>query len=119
MMDKMSGGYLKTADTVDAAKDIASNAAKYAAMLAGGYSPDLQSSDYSAYRKALQAQEVGLDLSYYVAVKDLGNSYTADKNANGNSISGRKKAKVVSYLNSPGLSSAQYIFFYSDVFGYK
>lgn len=119
MMDKMGGGYLTTADTVDAAKDIASNAAKYAAMQAGGYAPDLDSSDYSAYRKALQAQDVGLDLSYYVAVKDQGNSYTADKDENGNSISGSKKSKVVNYLKSLGLTSAQYDFFYSDVFGYK
>ena len=119
MMDKMAGGYMTTADTVDAAKDIASNAAKYAAMQAGGYAPDLDSSDYSAYRKALQAQEVGMDLSYYVAIKAQGNSFTADKDINGNSISGSKKAKVVNYLNSLGLSSAQYNFFYSDVFGYK
>jgi hypothetical protein len=119
VMNNMGGGYLTDAKLVSSAKDIASNAAKYAAMEAGGYAPDIDSSDYSAYRKAARAAELGLDLSYYVAVKTQGSSYTADKDSNGDSISGSKKEKVLNYLSSLGLTSAQYTFFKKDVFGYS
>lgn len=119
IMNQMGGGYLTDAKLVSGAKDIAANAARYAALTEGGYEPDLDDSDYSAYRKALQAQDVGLDLSYYVAVKAAGNEFTADTDADGKTISGSKKAKVVSYLKGLGLSNAQYNFFYSTVFGYK
>ena len=119
VMNQMGGGYLTDAKLVSGAKDIASNAARYAALEEGGYAPDLNSTDYSAYRKALRAQEVGLDLSYYVAVKAQGNSYTADKKADGTSISGSKKEKVLNYLSGLGLTSAQYTFFKTEVFGYS
>ena len=70
-------------------------------------------------RKAQQAYNVGLGLADYVEIKQICNDFTADKDSSGKSISGSKKTKVVGYLQSLGLTSAQYNFFYSDIMGYK
>jgi chromosome segregation ATPase len=103
----------------DGVKDIAANAGKFAAWQQAGWTADLEDSTFSTYRKAQQAQNVGLDMADYCEIKQACNDFTADKDANGNSISGSKKTKVVSYLQSLGLTSAQYNFFYSDIMGYK
>ena len=57
--------------------------------------------------------------NWYCEIKSTCNSFSADKNSNGKSISGSKKKKVVAYLNAQGLTTEQYNFFYSTIMGYK
>ena len=118
-MNKLDSEYLYSASTVTTAKNLAANAAKYEAVVADGGTPDLSSSTYSKYRRAMQAEDVGLDIAGYLNVCSTINGFTGDKDSSGKTISGSKKTKVVDYLKSLGLTTAQYNFFYSTVMGYK
>jgi hypothetical protein len=119
IMDGLGSETVTSTDALAYVKEIASNAGKYAAYEEGGFAPDIDSSDYSIYRKALQAQTVGLGYNQYAEIKQTCDNFTADKKADGTSISGSKKTKVVSYLKGLGLTSQQYDFFYTTVMGYK
>jgi hypothetical protein len=119
IVNGLSGETVTSTDALAYVKEIASNAGKYAAYETGGLAPDIDSSDYSIYRKALQAQTVGLGYNQYAEIKKTCDGFTADKKADGTSISGSKKTKVVNYLKGLGLTSEQYTFFYSTVMGYK
>lgn len=119
ILNGISGTTVSSTKIMENIRDIAANAGKYAALQQAGQNPDLNSSDYGAYRKAQQAMNAGLDLTRYCEIKATCNSFSADKDSNGKSISGSKKEKVVAYLKAQGLTSQQYSFFYSTIMGYK
>ena len=119
IMNGISGSTISTAKVMDDIKDIAANAGKYAALQQSGENPDIDSSTYGLYRKAQQAMDTGLDVARYCEIKATCNSFTADKDSSGKSVSGSKKKKVVAYLKAQGLTSSQYSFFYSTIMGYK
>lgn len=119
IMNGISGSTISSAKVMDDIKDIAANAGKYSALQQSGENPDLDSSTYGLYRKAQQAMDTGLDVARYCEIKSTCNSFTADKDSSGESVSGSKKKKVVAYLKAQGLTSQQYSFFYSTIMGYK
>lgn len=119
MLNNIGGETVSSIKTMKNLKKIAANAGKYAAFSASGESVDLSSTDYSLYRNARAALNTGLSLVQYEAIKEAGNSFTADKDSSGKSIRGSIKKKVVAYLKGQGLTTSQYNFFYYTVFGYK
>ena len=65
----------------------------------------LSDSSREAYETTLRG--TGMKLSTYVDAYDKYWNTSADKDANGNSISGSKKAKIVEYINGLGISDEQ------------
>ena len=73
----------------------------------------------SAKEEIKEVLSEGIDLIDYVNFKAATSDMTADKDANGNSISGSKKKKVVNYLNGAGFSPDEWNYFYYEIMGYK
>jgi hypothetical protein len=69
-------------------------------------------------QSAYTAWENGIDVDLFLQVKEE-YSNTDAKDANGKTVSGLKKQRMVEYLNSLGLTSEEWDFFYHEVFGYK
>ena len=61
----------------------------------------------------------GIDVEKYLEFNRFASEAKADRDANGKSISGRKKRKVVDYLNDSGVTDDEWDYFYHDVMGYK
>ena len=61
----------------------------------------------------------GIDVEKYLEFKQFASEAKADRDANGKSISGSKKRKVVDYLNDSGVTDDEWDYFYHDVMGYK
>ena len=57
-----------------------------------------------------EAYEHGVPVEVYLEARDGMKDIVADRDANGNSISGSKKAKIIDYLNSLGLTYEQYLY---------
>lgn len=72
----------------------------------------------TASDKALGADENGISLERYFAYKDSISGLSADKDANGNSISGSKKAKVIAAIDEQDLTPEQKDWLYLEE-GYK
>lgn len=72
----------------------------------------------TASDKALGAEENGISLDQYFAYKDSISGLQADKDANGKSISGSKKAKVIAAINELDMTPEQKDFLYLEE-GYK
>lgn len=64
------------------------------------------------------AVDNGIDIDLFLTVDDKFDNTDA-KDANGKTVSGLKKERMVNYLNSLGLTSEEWDFFYHEVFGYK
>lgn len=61
----------------------------------------------------------GIDVEKYLEFNRFASEAKADRDANGKSISGSKKRKVVDYLNDSGVTDDEWDYFYYDVMGYK
>ena len=61
----------------------------------------------------------GIDVEKYLEFNRFASEAKADRDANGKSISGSKKRKVVDYLNDSGVTDDEWDYFYHDVMGYK
>lgn len=96
-----------------------SNAEKADAIFAMG---DL-TNDEMAYlwdsEQGWEAYEKGVRMDKYIDFKDKASGFTSEKDANGKSISGSKKAKVVDYLNDAELTDEEWDYFYYELMGYK
>lgn len=68
--------------------------------------------------KIRTAVDNGIDIDLFLTVDDKFDNTDA-KDANGKTVSGLKKERMVNYLNSLGLTSEEWDFFYHEVFGYK
>lgn len=73
----------------------------------------------SAQEKFAIVEQDGVDAENFVAAYSFINNATADKDENGKSITGSKKDKIVSYLNSLDLTVDQKMSLYQNVAGYK
>ena len=87
----------------DAQKELGMSTAEYLAAYSK-YGSQIMSTGIDKTKEALDA---GLTLEEYAGYKDSVSGLTADKDADGNSISGSKKAKVVDAINSMDLSAAE------------
>lgn len=87
----------------DAQKELGMSTAEYLAAYSK-YGSEIMSSGIEKTKEALDA---GLTLEEYAGYKDSVSGLTADKDADGNSISGSKKAKVVDSINSMDLSAVE------------
>ena len=61
----------------------------------------------NSYENVKEAVRNGLSVEEYMAYKDSVSGITADKDPNGNTISGSKKEKVISAINSMDLSPSE------------
>jgi len=77
------------------------------------------SSTYSWTRKADLCLDAGIELQDTIVYMTSIGSFTADKDENGNSISGSKKEKVVAYIDGLDLTSDQMDLLYLYFGGYK
>ena len=66
-----------------------------------------------------EALDLGIDMQEYINFKAATSDMKADKDANGKSISGSKKSKVVNYLNNANLTDEEWDYFYYEVMNYK
>lgn len=66
-----------------------------------------------------EIEDSGIDFEEYLEFKDFFAETKADKDANGKSISGSKKAKVVNHLNGMDLTVEEWDALYFEVAGYK
>ena len=66
-----------------------------------------------------EVMDAGIDVIDYVNFKAATSDMKADKDANGKSISGSKKRKVVNYLDNANLSDEEYRYFYREIMNYK
>lgn len=89
----------------------ASKAADPAQWLAEAYVYGTVDGDIDQNAKAA-VEQYGMDLERYREIKKTMGEFRADKDANGKSISGSCKTKVVNYLKQQGLTSDQYYFLY-------
>lgn len=87
----------------DAQKELGMSTAEYLAAYSK-YGSQIMSTGIEKTKEALDA---GLTLEEYAGYKDSVSGLTADKDADGNSISGSKKEKVVDAINSMDLSAAE------------
>ena len=103
-----SGGQYKTdtkwIDSAQDADDIGLTVAEYI-MLKEQYSDTALRADgvYDAY-------DAGIPVDVYLEAHDAMGDIKADKDANGNSISGSRKEKIIDYLNALGLTYEQYLY---------
>ena len=93
--------------------DLGLNEAEYI-MLMKEYSAASITADgvYKAY-------DLGVDVDTYLEWKDATSDMKADKDANGKSISGSKKQKVIAYTRQMGLTQEEYDALIHDIMGYK
>ena len=89
----------------------ASKAADPAQWLAEAYVYGTVDGDIDQNAKAA-VEQYGMNLERYREIKKTMGEFRADKDANGKSISGSCKTKVVNYLKQQGLTSDQYYFLY-------
>lgn len=107
-LEDASGGQYKTdtkwIDSAQDADDIGLTVAEYI-MLKEQYSDTALRSDgvYDAY-------DAGIPVDVYLEAHDAMGDIKADKDANGNSISGSRKEKIIDYLNALGLTYEQYLY---------
>lgn len=107
-LEDASGGKYQTdtkwIDSAQDADDIGLTVAEYI-MLKEQYSDTALRSDgvYDAY-------DAGIPVDVYLEAHDAMGDIKADKDANGKSISGSRKEKIIDYLNALGLTYEQYLY---------
>lgn len=107
-LEDASGGKYQTdtkwIDSAQDADDIGLTVAEYI-MLKEQYSDTALRSDgvYEAY-------DAGIPVDVYLEAHDAMGDIKADKDANGKSISGSRKEKIIDYLNALGLTYEQYLY---------
>lgn len=89
----------------------ASKAADPAQWLAEAYVYGTVDGDIDQNAKAA-VEQYGMNLERYREIKKTMGEFRADKDANGESIDGTCKTKVINYLKQQGLTSEQYYFLY-------
>lgn len=89
----------------------ASKAADPAQWLAEAYVYGTVDGDIDQNAKAA-VEQYGMNLERYREIKKTMGEFRADKDANGESINGTCKTKVINYLKQQGLTSEQYYFLY-------
>lgn len=94
-----------------------------AALLSSGYSDTekdyFYQMSYGTDNKYAQARADGIKTDDYLQYfADGVNNFSADKDEEGNSISGTKKAKVLSYIANMNISDDQKLYFAQNIAGY-
>ena len=69
--------------------------------------PDLNVTANDAENYFKYAEPAGISMKMYLNYKDQTKGITGDKDANGNTVSGSKKAKILAVINSLPITSAQ------------
>ena len=96
------GSAVEKAEMLTAAKNYANYVAKKACLAARGV--EYSDATYENYDEMLRS---GVDLSSYLAYNAVRNDLEADKDENGDTISGTKKAKTLDLIGSLDMSSEQ------------
>lgn len=96
------GSAMEKAEMLTTAKNYANYVAKKACLAARGV--EYSDATYENYGEMLQS---GVDLSSYLAYSAARNDLEADKDENGDTISGTKKAKTLDLIGSLDMSSEQ------------
>ena len=109
-LNNLSGTEIADIKDYNNIKDAAGEAGKYAALQQSGENPDID--DFPVYRKAKGALDIGMTLPQYFEIKRVADSFTADKNANGSTITDSRKKKIIAYLKTQGLTTSQYDYMY-------
>ena len=96
------GSAVEKAEMLTAAKNYANYVAKKACLAARGV--EYSDATYENYGEMLRS---GVDLSSYLAYSAVRNDLEADKDENGDTISGTKKAKTLDLIGSLDMGSEQ------------
>ena len=96
------GSAVEKAEMLTAAKNYANYVAKKACLAARGV--EYSDATYESYDEMLRS---GVDLSSYLAYNAVRNDLEADKDENGDTISGTKKAKTLDLIGSLDMGSEQ------------
>ena len=96
------GSAVEKAEMLTAAKNYANYVAKKACLAARGV--EYSDATYESYDEMLRS---GIDLSSYLAYNAVRNDLEADKDENGDTISGTKKAKTLDLIGSLDMGSEQ------------
>lgn len=96
------GSAMEKAEMLTTAKNYANYVAKKACLASRGV--EYSDATYENYGEMLQS---GVDLSSYLAYSAARNDLEADKDDNGDAISGTKKAKTLDLIGSLDMSSGQ------------
>lgn len=96
------GSAMEKAEMLTAAKNYANYVAKKACLAARGV--EYSDATYESYDEMLRS---GVDLSSYLAYSAVRNDLEADKDENGDTISGTKKAKTLDLIGSLDMGSEQ------------
>ena len=96
------GSAVEKAEMLTAAKNYANYVAKKACLAARGV--EYSDATYENYDEMLRS---GVDLSSYLAYNAVRNDLEADKDENGDTISGTKKAKTLDLIGSLDMDSEQ------------